>query len=194
MPKTNQIKFREAFVQTKVRRVSREVASWLRKKHLRTINLVSILEGARPFTRDLLANLRKLAPQTTIHLLEIAVKSTDGIKLLKTRKFKKSQLKAKTLRQFPTLIVDDIVDSGLTLKAVRKALLAGGAPEVKTAIFLKKFASYRGTLDFCAIHLNLNHKSMARKGVKDYWLYGYGMDLNGKYRGLKKVGWIEIKK
>lgn len=103
------------------------------------------------------------------------------------------KLDPKTIRQFPVLIVDDLVDSGLTLQTLKKEIIRLGAPEVKTAVFIKKYKSHGGPVDFCGIELGLNHKKLAQKGIKDYWLFGYGMDLNGKHRKLDKIGWIEIR-
>ncbi len=132
-------------------------------------------------------------PEVKIKIHEIRVIGTKGTKLLKNRKWQMGKLDPKTIRQFPVLIVDDLVDSGLTLQTLKKEIIRLGAPEVKTAVFIKKYKSHGGPVDFCGIELGLNHKKLAQKGIKDYWLFGYGMDLNGKHRKLDKIGWIEIR-
>jgi hypoxanthine phosphoribosyltransferase len=180
-------------IQSKVKRIARKIVSWFRNKNEKTLNLVSVLEGARPFTRDLVKTLKKLMPEVEIKNHEIRVIGTKGTKLLKNRKWRMSTLDAKAIRQFPVLIMDDLVDSGLTLQTLRKEILNLGAPEVKNAVFLRKYKSHRGPVDFCGIELGLNHKKLAQKGIKDYWLFGYGMDLNGKHRKSKKIGWVEIR-
>src|SRR5258708_33841078 len=140
MKSTNlEIIFGNKVIQSKVKRIAREIVSWFRKKNDKTLNLVSVLEGARPFTRDLVKNLKKLMPEVKIKIHEIRVVGTKGTKLLKNRKWKMGKLDAKTIRQFPVLIVDDLVDSGLTLQTLRKEILKLGAPDVKTPVFLKKY-------------------------------------------------------
>ncbi len=72
------------------------------------------------------------------------------------------------------LVLDDVLDSGLTLHAVVAALHAAGAAEVATAVVVDK--SGRRTVpfsaDFVAFHLG------------ETYLAGYGMDAAGLYRNL----------
>ena len=190
----SEVIFDKKAIQSKVKRIARKIVSWFRTKNEETLNLVSVLEGARPFTRDLVKNLKKLIPKVQIKIHEIRVIGTKGAKLLKNRKWQMVTLDRKAIRHFPVLIVDDLVDSGLTLQTLKKEIQRLGAPEVKTAVFLKKYKSHGGPVDFCGIELGLNHKKLARKGIKDYWLFGYGMDLNGRHRKSKEIGWVEIRK
>ena len=187
------ILFDKKAIQTRVNHIARKIAPWFRKKKEKTLNLISVLEGARPFTKDLVRALKRSMPSIRIKIHETQVSGTKGTALLKTRKWKRRILDEKTLRQFPVLIVDDLVDSGLTMETLRKEIVALDAPEVKTAVFIKKYKTYKGSLDFCAIDLGLDHKALAKKGIKDHWLYGYGMDLDGKHRGLKEIRWVEIR-
>jgi hypoxanthine phosphoribosyltransferase len=190
---TQTILFDKKAIQTQVVRIAKRIAIWFRKKKVKTLNLVSVLEGARPFTKDLVRGLKRAMPGIRIKIHETQVSGTKGTTLLKTRKWKRRILDEKTLRQFPVLIVDDLVDSGLTLETLRKEIVGLDAPEVKTAVFIQKYKTYQGPLDFCAIKLGLDHKALAKKGIKDHWLYGYGMDLDGKHRGLKEIRRIEIR-
>jgi hypoxanthine-guanine phosphoribosyltransferase len=48
-------------------------------------------------------------------------------------------------------------------------------------------------VDFCGLDLNLDREDLRRQGLKDRWLYGYGMDLDGRQRELDWVGSVEIK-
>jgi hypoxanthine phosphoribosyltransferase len=76
------------------------------------------------------------------------------------------------------LLVDDILDTGRTLLGVRKELLARGAREVRTCVFLDKPARREVPLqpDFRCFE------------VEDLFLVGYGLDFAGRYRNLPYVG------
>lgn len=75
------------------------------------------------------------------------------------------------------LIVDDVLDSGVSLETARRIVRAGGATEVLTAVFARKpWPSPRAVEpDFVA------WDAPAR------FLIGYGMDFAGRYRGLDGI-------
>ena len=72
------------------------------------------------------------------------------------------------------LIVDDILDQGVTLAAVRERLVELDAKEVISAVLVdKKVIRPAGTqADFAALHCD------------DRFLFGCGMDYRGFWRGL----------
>ena len=179
-------------IQATVERLAGEITLWLEGTPAEGLDLVSILEGAKPFTRDLSAALKKRIPGLSIQVHEIRVKGTDGTTLLKDRQFQSPFPAAGKLGPHPLLIVDDLVDSGLTLKLLKKEMegLKGGP--VKTAVLIRKFGARSGDLDFCGFELDLDLKELAVKGLKDHWLYGYGMDLNGGQRDLDHIGSVAI--
>ncbi|SRR5579871_3148452 len=187
------IVFNPSQIQTAVTKVAQEVAAWLQSRDQPSFHLISVMEGAKPFTRDLLGNIRKVAPETQVQVHEIRIKGTDGTNLLETREWQEGQFDPSAFRAAPVLIVDDLVDSGKTLKMLKKKVSALGVSEVKTAVLIRKFGSASGPVDFLGFDLSLEHAVLARKGLKDYWLFGYGMDLDGQQRKLDYVGWIEIR-
>ncbi len=72
------------------------------------------------------------------------------------------------------LVLDDVLDSGLTLHSVVKALRAQGAADVVTAVVVDKPDCRRVPFeaDFVAFRLG------------EAYLVGYGMDAAGLYRNL----------
>ncbi len=185
--------FTESQIQSAVERLAAQTMAWLKAKQTSTINLVSILEGAKPFTRDLTACLQKTDPKIQIKLHEIRIKGTDGHQnLLADREVQDGYLDLDSMRQHPTLIVDDLVDSGLTLKKLKEQLSSHGVTELRTSVLIRKFGFASGPVDFLGFDLNWSQKSLAEKGFRDCWLYGYGMDLDGKQRGLPQVEGIYI--
>ena len=75
------------------------------------------------------------------------------------------------------LVVDDILDEGHTLAAVRDRLLAGGARECYSAVFADKDTGKVKPLraDFTGIV------------VPNRYVFGFGMDVKGAWRNLPAV-------
>lgn len=79
------------------------------------------------------------------------------------------------------LIIEDIVDSGLTLNKIKEYLLQKQPKSIKTCVMLDKEArrEYQFTADYIGFKID------------DYFIVGYGLDYNEKYRNLPYIGYIE---
>ena len=75
------------------------------------------------------------------------------------------------------IIVEDIVDTGLTLATLRKMLKARGASTVSTVALLDK-ATRR------IVDVPVEHRGFE---VGDEFLLGYGMDWQGRYRNVPSI-------
>lgn len=75
------------------------------------------------------------------------------------------------------LIVDDILDEGVTMAEIVRRLRDQGASEVLSAVFADKNLgrSKPITADFVGVHL------------PDRYVFGYGMDVKGAWRNLPAV-------
>lgn len=136
--------------------------------------IISVLNGAFIFTADLIRNL-----SLDIELRFIRAKSYSGtestgeVTITDTEKF---DVKDKEI-----LIVEDIIDTGRTLKDLKKKFLNLGCKSVKLVTFLDK-PSRRVvdiTPDYCCYK------------IEDKFVVGYGLDFEDKYRQLPFVGVIE---
>lgn len=185
--------FTESQIQSAVEQIARSVLGWLKHHPAKVLTVVSVLEGARPFTRDLTACLRKTEPDIEIKLHEIHMKGTDGHQnLLTDRVWQEGSLgDLESLKTHPVLVVDDLVDSGLTLAALRQVVASRGV-EARTAVLIRKFGEESGPVDFLGFDLNWHRRVLAQKGFKDCWLYGYGMDLDGQQRDLRQIEGVYI--
>ena len=76
------------------------------------------------------------------------------------------------------LLVDDILDEGHTLAAVRKACLAEGAGEVRIAVLTRKLHD-RCVPDLVADYIGVD--------VPDRYVFGFGMDYHDQGRNLPGV-------
>ena len=72
------------------------------------------------------------------------------------------------------LLVDDILDSGRTLLTIKNHLLTCEPASIQTVVFLDK--PKRREVDFQADFVGFK--------IPDYFVFGYGMDKEGKERNL----------
>lgn len=75
------------------------------------------------------------------------------------------------------LVVDDILDEGVTLAAVKESLRRMGADEVLTAVFTDKLNGKQKPISADFVGLT----------VPDRFVFGFGMDVNGAWRHLPAI-------
>lgn len=85
------------------------------------------------------------------------------------------------VRSKRVLLIDDILDTGATAKALVSLLKSSGAAEVKTCFLLNKRSKNGGTPepDFCGFD------------IPDFYVFGYGLDLRGGMRELPDIWRLE---
>ncbi|MBQ7521173.1 MAG: hypoxanthine phosphoribosyltransferase [Clostridia bacterium] len=134
--------------------------------------VVCILKGAVIFFSDL---LRELDLPLDIDFMAISsygrsTKSTGVVKLVKDLD--------RDVNGRDVLVVEDIVDSGMTLHYIKSELLHRGATSVRIATLLDKPARRR-------VELNVEYSCF---NIPDAFVVGYGLDYDEKYRNLPDVG------
>lgn len=133
--------------------------------------LVSVLKGAVVFMADLLRNIT-----CDCEIDFMAVSSYSGTKTTGVVKFKKD------LDIDPDgmdiLIVEDILDSGVTLSYLSGVLMGRNANSIRICTLLDKPANRKA--DIKADYVG--------KEVPDAFIIGYGLDYNEKYRNLPYIG------
>ncbi|MEJ2368175.1 MAG: hypoxanthine phosphoribosyltransferase [Acidobacteriota bacterium] len=138
----------------------------------KTLYLCGVLKGSIPFLADLMRGIRG-----DVRLALIEMKSeVDGkhAKILFTSSLE--------LKDRHVLIVEDIVDTGITLDYLIKHLEAERAPaSIKVATLLDKPSARK--LDVPIAYRGFN--------VPDRFLVGYGLDSEEKYRNLPYISWVE---
>ncbi len=154
-----------------VKRVAREVQTYFGADE--PVTALCLLNGAIWFAADLL----RLLP-VNFSLQTIRISSYEGTDSTGRLHWHNALPDCQGKR---VLVIDDVLDTGLTLQEVCAALRAGGATTVATAVAItKKGCNKTGTTaDFCALHCG------------NKFLVGYGLDYNGNYRNLPYVGYIE---
>ena len=132
--------------------------------------LVSVLKGGVVFLTDL---MRNITCDCKIDFLSVS--SYNGTKTTGHVSFKKD------LDLNPEgcdiLIVEDILDSGITLTYLKKVLADRKANSIKICAFLDKPTNHK-------IEIEADYVG---KVIPDEFVVGYGLDYNEKYRNLPYV-------
>ena len=109
----------------------------------------------------------------------ISVASHEGSGEIKYLKDLESNIKGKHV-----LLVEDILDAGNTLYALRKNLYDRGAETVKIVTLIDKKA--RRTVPLAADYRGFK--------IADEFAVGYGLDYAGEYRNLPYIGCLGFTK
>lgn len=75
------------------------------------------------------------------------------------------------------LLIDDILDEGMTLKAIREDCLAAGAAAVNIAVLVNKLHERKNGVEADFVGLD----------VEDRYVFGYGMDYKGYLRNANGI-------
>jgi len=163
------ILFTEKQIQQRVEEMARQVE----KDYEGTpLVLCAILKGAIPFLADF---MRKIRGDVRLALIEMK-SLVDGkhASILFTSSL--------DLSGQHVLIVEDIVDTGITLDYLLKHLEAERAPaSLKVAAFLDKPEARK-------IDVPIHYRGFK---VPDKFVVGYGLDWRERYRNLPYITWVE---
>lgn len=159
----------EEKIQTRIKELAKSINEEYAGKE---VHVVGVLNGAFMFTADL---VRHFTFPCTIEFMSASSygEGTESSGELKINLDLKMDIKDKHL-----LIVEDIVDTGLTLTVLREDLLKRSPASLKLASFLYKPARkiHDVPIDFLAFE------------IEDHFVIGYGLDYAGRYRELPYVG------
>ena len=132
--------------------------------------LVAVIEGARPFARL----LQQLLPGT-LPIHEVRASSYAGT--ASTGTVRVTAGADLPVRGRHVLLLEDIVDTGRTVDALRAHFVAAGASTCRVAALLSKPARRVVPVDVDFLGFE----------IPDEFVIGFGMDLDGRYRELPDV-------
>jgi hypoxanthine phosphoribosyltransferase len=140
-----------------------------------SVHLVCVLKGAVLFLADL---VRAIPLPSTIDFLAVSsyaagTTTTGEVRLLKDLDV--------ALDGRHVVIVEDIVDTGLTLSYLQEILRARGPKSLKTACLLSKPSRRKVNVPVDYIGFTID----------DRFVVGYGLDYAGQYRNLPYVGYLD---
>ncbi|NBK98039.1 MAG: hypoxanthine phosphoribosyltransferase [Erysipelotrichia bacterium] len=135
--------------------------------------LVALLKGSIPFLSELMQHINIDGIEFDV----MDVSSYDGAESIGDVRINKDL--STSVKGISVLLVEDIVDTGRTLKEVKKLLLNKEASDVKVVSLLDK-PERRIVEDMEAEYVGFT--------IKNEFVIGYGLDYNQKYRNLPYVG------
>ena len=138
--------------------------------------LVSVLKGSCVFLADL---MRAIDLQMTIDFMSVSsykneLKSTGDVEILKDL--------SNPIRAKDVLVVEDIIDTGLTLTRLLQILGSRGANSIKLATFLDKPEPR------IRKELKIDYTGFV---VPNKFVVGYGLDAAGRYRNLPFIAVVK---
>lgn len=131
---------------------------------------VGILRGAFMFFADIVRNIQ--TPLEIDFLIASSYAKTES-----TGKVRIHADLREDIRDKDVLLLEDIVDTGLTLKHIQDMLLSRSPASLKTCVFLDKKPRRKVdvTLDYVGFE------------IPDKYVVGYGLDYENKFRNLPYI-------
>ena len=169
-PDVEKILVKEEEIRERCRELGKEIADYYKKD---VPIAVGLLKGSVPF----LAQIVKYIP-IDIEMDFMDVSSYSGVESTEVKIIKDLEcpIKGRSI-----LLVEDIIDTGKTLKVVKELLYSKGAKDVKIVSLLDKPKGRE-------VDINADWVGFV---IPDEFVIGYGLDYNQKYRNLPYVGVIK---
>ncbi len=150
-----------------VRRVAQEISAALGDANPLVL---SVMGGAVVFTGQLLPQLRFPLDFDYVHVSRYGDATRGGE--LRWIAAPREAIEGRTV-----LVLDDILDEGVTLAAIRRRMLESGALACYAAVFADKDIGREKPIaaDFVGIRL------------PNRYVFGFGMDISGAWRNLPEI-------
>lgn len=165
----DRILFHETTILSRLDELAAQIAKDYRDREL---TVIAVLSGSLMFMADL---LRRIPLPLKLDFLAVASyhgrTETSGEVIFK-------QLAPPDVKDRHILILDDILDSGHTLAAIREKLETAGPRSVRVCVLLSKKKQR-------ARHVDADYVGFE---IADEFVVGYGLDYMEQYRNLPYVG------
>jgi hypoxanthine phosphoribosyltransferase len=139
--------------------------------------LLGLLRGSVMFITDL---MRKIHRPLTMDFMSVSSYSGS-----ESSGFIRIDSDHKTnIRGWDVILIDDIVDSGFTIYTIRKLLLDRHPRSLKVCALLDKISKHKVeiNIDYCGFE------------IPDYFVVGYGLDIDEKGRNLPYIASVDLEK
>lgn len=158
-------------IDRRVQEIGRQITDDYSEQSDRPLVVISILKGALPFTADLIRAIHRPLQ------LEMMVASSYGSGTVSSGKVNIKYRSFDDLSGCDVILVDDIIDSGYTLAALKRTIADFNPASVATCVFLSKPARRE-------VGIQVDYLGM---DVPDRFVVGYGLDYDGQYRELADI-------
>jgi len=154
-----------------------ELAAQISKEYEgRTLELICVLKGSLFFTCEL---AKRVTIPVTIDCMSVSSYENGTVSLGRVKIVK--DLDENILNK-DVLIVEDIIDSGRTMRYLMDMLAARGPKSLKLCTLLDK-------PDRRVVEVNPDYCGFE---IPDKFVVGYGMDYAQKYRNLPYIGVVDL--
>ena len=152
-----------------------EMAAEIRRDFPDDVHLIAVLKGAFIFLSDL---VRHMSGKVSLDFMAVSSyakgTTTSGeVRMMKDLDF--------GLEGRHVIIVEDIVDSGLTLNYLHEILRARNPRSLRTACLLSKPSRRQVEVPFEYIGFS----------IEDHFVVGYGLDYAEQYRNLAHIAVLQ---
>ncbi len=162
-------------IEETVKRLAQEIENDYKD---REIFFVCLLKGAFMFTADLIRHIKNPVKVDFIRASSYGNSMVTCGEVMITKDLEED-IEAKDV-----IIVEDIVDSGITLKCIKEMLLKRNPKSLKICALLDKKA--RRQVEIEADYVG--------RAIEDFFIVGYGIDFGEHYRNLSDIYIVEENK
>ncbi|WP_322794585.1 hypoxanthine phosphoribosyltransferase [Bellilinea sp.] len=146
-------------------------------QHSDKLLLLGLLRGSVMFMTDLMRHIRR--PMTMDFMLVSSYAGTQSSGFVRIDADHKTNIYG-----WDVILIDDIVDTGYTLYTVRKLLLERQPRSLKICALLDKKARHK-------VDIQIDYLGFE---IPDYFVVGYGLDIDEKGRNLPYIASVDLEK
>jgi hypoxanthine phosphoribosyltransferase len=176
-----------------IEETTRRIAAGLNEKfkhEIEPVIFVTVLNGAVPFAASLFTKLKFPVIFNTVKLSSYQGTSSTG--KIKCTKHLDNDVKGKKV-----IVVEDIIDTGLTIDYLKEKLEWDGAVDVTIVSLLFKLEVYKERhpefSHWGFLNGTYDNEMMMGIVIGDEFVVGYGLDYDGLGRNLNKIYVIDSK-
>ena len=165
----------EAEIANRVGQMARQISEDYRGGSL---TVIGVLKGSFIFIADL---TRQIDPAIDVNI-EFMIVSSYGNRTTSSGQIRIERDIQTPLEGKDILLVEDIVDTGLTIEAVKDLLMSRKPQSMRIATLLEKQTAggHPLTLDYVGFR------------IPDVFVVGYGLDFAQRYRNLKEIRILNV--
>lgn len=171
MSEIKEVLYSEEEIKEKVKELGERIREDYKDKNLL---LLGILKGCVPFMADI---MRSIDLDLEYDFMDVSsyqgTRSMGEVRILKDI--------STNIVDKDILIVEDIIDTGVTLSYLTKLLRSRGAKSVEIVTMLSKPSRRK-------VELPVKYNGYE---IDDHFVIGYGMDYNERFRGLPYIGILD---
>ena len=158
------------FTREEIQRKIAEVGSRISTDYAdKDLLVVGVLKGALFFVSDLMRSLRISVRMDFIHCTSSSKSAGDPVRILADMQ--------QNVQGQDVLLVEDIMDSGVTVEYLKKRLLAQNPASLKVCVLLDK-------PDRRKVQIEADYAGFR---IPNKYVVGYGLDFQERYRNLPYI-------